>query len=64
VSYEIKGLWIGGAISVEAAEEVERAILIRTTQLPDGPLRFELHNLANAVRAEIQRVPKPVCDLI
>jgi hypothetical protein len=56
-------LWLGGGISYEALETIERVILIESDRHA-GNLKTELMNTANACRAEIQRRPRPECDLI
>lgn len=61
MSRQIPGLWLGGAISVEAAEIVEECVLATADRRAPTPasVRTELTNLANAIRAQIQAVPKP-----
>lgn len=61
----IQGLWIGSGLTREAAEVVEAAVQGQAWAAPVGSqLRTELFNLANAVRSEIQKLPKPMSDLV
>lgn len=72
MSQKIEGLWLGGEISREAAEIVQRAVERAVDDMArmlihDKKTRTELHDLANAIRAQIQALPpppKPVCDLV
>jgi hypothetical protein len=58
-------LWLGGGISYEALEIVEMILLTEIAEnAHPANLKTELHNLANAARAEIQRRSQPKCDLI
>lgn len=57
-------LWLGGGISYEALEAVERACRVEACR-HTGPVQTELLNVANAARAEItKRTPVDACDLI
>lgn len=63
----IPGLWIGGGIRRDVAEHVEALLLtdsVSAAVVQDPQLRAGLMNLANAIRAELQRLPAPACDLI
>lgn len=73
MSGQIVGLWLGGAISIEAARMVERAVRgeVDTLHRDGGPrtakVCSELYDLANAIRAQIQQVTEPMdpnADLI
>jgi hypothetical protein len=65
---QIEGLWIGGAVSVEAAEAVQAAICYHLEmdevwkKLPDK-VKAELTSLECAIRAQCQKAepepPKP-----
>lgn len=72
MSQKLEGLWLGGEISREAAEEVQSAIEYHLElneiytdhrRIPDK-VRAELYDLANAIRAQIQKLPKPMSDLV
>ena len=67
MSQRLEGLWLGGSISREAAEEVERLVWARTQGMLRTKVAVELLDLANAIRAQIQKLPpppKPMCDLV
>jgi hypothetical protein len=74
VSQKLEGLWLGGEISREAAHEVQRAIEYHLDLKTGGPeqpqwhlppkVAHELENLSNAIRAQIQRLPPPMSDLV
>lgn len=56
---QLEGLWIGGAISAEAAEFVH-TLLDNHLQHHENPkVRLELGDLVNAIRAELQKLPPP-----
>ncbi len=59
-------LWLGGGISYDALEIVERVLRNEAEQNESytPTVNTELVNLANSVRAEILRRPRPECDLI
>jgi hypothetical protein len=62
MSRQIEGLWLGGAISVEAAHEVERAIgyhleLDEAFRKLSPKVKAELADLETAIRAQIQKAP-------
>lgn len=59
MSRRIEGLWLGGEISVSAAEMVETAVRRYIDADTVGAMRErqELVELANAIRAQIQAVP-------
>lgn len=58
MSRQIEGLWLGGAISVEAAYVVHELI---DECLQEGrfsaKIRAELTDLTNAIHAQIQKAP-------
>lgn len=66
---KLEGLWLGGEISREAAEAVQRAVeyeleMDETWRKHSAKTRTELADFANAVRAQIQKLPKPMSDLV
>ena len=67
MSQRLEGLWLGGGISREAAEEVETLVLARCASMQRTKVAVELFDLANAIRAQIQKLPpppKPMSDLV
>jgi len=67
MSQRLEGLWLGGGISREAAEEVETLVFAHAQNMPRTKAALELFDLANAIRAQIQKLPpppKPMSDLV
>ncbi len=57
-------LWLGGGVRFETLEAIETALRQAAETHPEGPVKHELINTANAAAAEITKRPKPACDLI
>lgn len=65
MNQKLEGLWLGGEISREAAEFIDGAVFIAAKKIEHDPkLRTELIDLANAIRAQIQKLPPPMSDLV
>lgn len=57
----VLGLWIGGGVTPSALEMIETALLryIDGDTVQCMPEQMELMNMANACRAQLQKLPKP-----